>query len=53
METRIFIRSAPKPYAAFPHPNDASNKNLMKIGHLASEIFKFKSVDKHRTIAKL
>ena len=25
METRVVIRSGPKPYATFPLPNDASN----------------------------
>ena len=26
METRFLIQSAPNPYAAFPHPNDATHK---------------------------
>ena len=26
METRVLIRYCPKPYAAFPHPSDASDK---------------------------
>ena len=26
METRVLIQSAPKPYAAFPQPNDATQK---------------------------
>ena len=39
METRVLIQSAPKPYAAFPPP-----QWLIKIGQLASEIVKFKSV---------
>ena len=29
----------------FPHPSDATQKYLIKIGQLASEIFKFESVD--------
>ena len=29
----------------FPHPNDASDKNLVTIGPLVSEISMFKSVD--------
>ena len=29
----------------FPHPNDASDKNLVVIGLLVSEIFMFESVD--------
>ena len=29
----------------FPNPSDAANKNLIKIGQMASEIFKFESVD--------
>ena len=29
----------------FPHPSDATHQNLIKIGQLASEIFKFESVD--------
>ena len=45
METRVLIQSAPKPYAAFPPPQWCNIKNLIKIGHLASEIFKFESVD--------
>ena len=28
----------------FPIPSDATQKNLIKIGQLASEIFKFESV---------
>ena len=44
METRVLIQSAQKPYAAFPPPQWCYTKNLIKIGQLASEIFKFKSV---------
>ena len=29
----------------FPHPSDATHKIWSKIGQLASEIFKFESVD--------
>ena len=29
----------------FPHPSDATHKILIKTGQLASEIFKFESVD--------
>ena len=32
----------------FPRPSDATYKNLIKIGQLASEIFKFESVDDGR-----
>ena len=44
METRVLIQTAPKPYAAFPPPQWCYTSNLIKIGPLASEIFKFKSV---------
>ena len=37
-------QSAPEPYAAFPPPQWCYTLNLIKIGQLASEIFKFKSV---------
>ena len=37
-------QSAPKPYAAFPPPQWCYTLNLIKIGQLVSEIFKFKSV---------
>ena len=45
METRVLIQSAPKPYAAFPPPQWCYTLNLIKIGQLALEIFKFESVD--------
>ena len=45
METRVLIQSAPKPYAAFPPSQWCYTLNLIKIGQLASEIFKFESVD--------
>ena len=45
METRVLIQSAPKPYAAFPPPQWCYILNLIKIGQMASEIFKFESVD--------
>ena len=41
METRVLTQSVPKP---FPQPSDAT-QNLIKIGQLASEIFKFEIVD--------
>ena len=44
METRVLIQSASKHYAAFPHPHWRDTYNLIKIGQLASEIFKFESV---------
>ena len=44
METRVLIQSAPKPYAAFPPPQWCYTQNLIKIGLLASEIYKFESV---------
>ena len=37
-------QSAPKPSAAFPPPQWCYTSNLIKIGQLASEIFKFESV---------
>ena len=44
METRVLIQSAPKTLCSLsPYPNDAT-QNLIKIGQLALEIFKFKSV---------
>ena len=47
METSVLIQSVPKPYAAFPPPQWCYIK-FDKIGQLASEIFKFKSVDNRR-----
>ena len=45
METRVLIQSAPKPSAAF-HPSQwCYTYNLIKIGHLVSEIFKFERAD--------
>ena len=32
METRVWIQSAPKPYAAFPHPTDATHKIWPRLG---------------------
>ena len=32
--TRVPIRSGPKPNAAFPHPNDGSDKNSLRLAHL-------------------
>ena len=48
IETRVLIQSAPKPYAAFPLPQWWYTYNLIKIGQLASEIFKFESEDDGR-----
>ena len=31
--TRVPIRSGPKPNAAFPHPNDGSDKNSFQLSH--------------------
>ena len=45
METTVLIQSAPKPDAAFPPSQWCYTYNLIKIGQLASEIFKFESVD--------
>ena len=45
METRVLIQSAQKPYADFPLPRWCYTWNLIKIGQLASEIFKFECVD--------
>ena len=45
METRVLIRSGPKPYAANPPPQWCSRWNLITIGQLVSEIFMFESVD--------
>ena len=33
METRVFIQSAPKPYIAFPHPNDAAHKIWSRLAN--------------------
>ena len=52
MEARVLIQSAPKPYAAFPPPQWCYTLNLIKIGQLASEIFKFESVDDGRMDAR-
>ena len=43
METRILIRSGPKPNAACPQANDDADK--IAIGPLISEIFMFEGVD--------
>ena len=43
METRVLMNLPPNLMQPFTHPNDATH-NLIKIGQLASEIFKFKSV---------
>ena len=45
METTVLIQSAPKPKVAFPPTQWCYTYNLIKIGQLASEIFKFESVD--------
>ena len=45
METTVLIQSAPKPDAAFPPSQWCYTYNLIKTGQLASEIFKFESVD--------
>ena len=45
METRVLIQSAPKPSAAFSLSQWCYTYNLIKIGQLAVEIFKFKSVE--------
>ena len=45
MDARVLIQSAFKHYAAFPHPQWCYTENLIKTGQLASEIFKFESVD--------
>ena len=31
MESRVLTRSGPKPEAAFPHPNDASDKIWLRL----------------------
>ena len=43
MKSKVLIRSGPKPYTAFPQPNDASDK--IEIGPLVAEIFIFEIVD--------
>ena len=45
-ETGGLIRSGQKPTVAFSQPNDVSDKNLIAIGPLVSEIFMFESVDR-------
>ena len=45
VEIRVLIEFATKPFAAFPRPQWCFIINMIKIGHLASEVFKFKSVD--------
>ena len=45
METKVLILSAPKPYAVFSPPQIMLIIKLIKIGHLASDILKFESVD--------
>ena len=48
METRVLILSAPKPIAAFSQLKWCYMQNLNRSGRLASEIFKFESVDDGR-----
>ena len=45
METRVLIRSYPKPNAVNPPPQWCTWWNLIMIGQLVSEIFTFESVD--------
>ena len=45
METRVLIRSYPKPNAVNTPPQWCSWWNLIMIGQLVSEIFMFESVD--------
>ena len=45
METRVLIQSVPKPYAAFSLIPVMLHIKLIKIGQLASELFKFESLD--------
>ena len=45
METRVLIRSGPKPYATFPPPLWWSRQNLVSISLLVSEIFMFECVN--------
>ena len=33
MDTRVPIRSGPKPNAVFPHPNDGSDKISLRLAH--------------------
>ena len=47
MESRVLIQSAPKPYAALPLPQLYYTHKLITIGQLASEIFKFESLDEY------
>ena len=44
MDNRVLIQSDSKHYAAFPHSQRCYTYNLIKIGHLASEVFKFENV---------
>ena len=43
METRVLVKSALNLMQPFPYPIDATH--LIKIGQLASEIFKFEILD--------
>ena len=45
METRVLIRSSPKPTTVNPPPQWCSWWNLIMIGQLVSEILMFESVD--------
>ena len=45
MESRVLIQTAQKPYADLPLIQWYCTENLIKIGQLASEIFKFESTD--------
>ena len=45
METRVLIRSGPKPNAINPLPQWCSKCNLILIGQLVSEMFMFESVN--------
>ena len=47
METRVFIQSAPKPYAAFPHTSDATHKIWSRLANWPQR-YSFNSVDEDR-----
>ena len=56
METRVLIQSAPKPYAAFPHPSNATHKIWSRLANWLQRYSRLKvwtATDGRRTIGIL
>ena len=49
MDTNVLIRSGPKPNAAFPHPNNGSDKITLRLAHWLRRYSSLKMfTDRHR-----